>query len=148
MRRWRVLLAISTAVLAFAGIARAQVTCPEGRPITGDLGIERYLCVGGACEIWIRLPDGLAHSFSTEPRIDRMDPEGSAAGRLETGDVLVAVDERLITTAAAGRRLARLEPGVPVRLWIRRDGRDMRVELTPRSGCGTSGLSVRIPGVE
>ena len=148
MKRGMRLWFVTMAVLAVAGTARAQVACPGGRPVTGDLGIERYLCVGGACEIWIRLPDGLAHSFSTEPRIASLHPEGPAAGRLEVGDVLVAIDDRLVTTPAAGRRLARLEPGVPVLLWVRRDGREVRVELTPRPGCGPSGLSVRIPGVE
>ncbi|HJR52505.1 MAG TPA: PDZ domain-containing protein [Gemmatimonadota bacterium] len=148
MRGGRILAALSVALLALAGASRAQETCAEARPLRGDPGIERYLCVGGACEIWVQLPDGLAHSFSTEPRIDAIDPESPAAGRLEVGDVLVAIDDRLITTSAAGRRLARLEPGVPVRLWVRRGGRDVRVELTPQPGCGPSGLSVRIPGAE
>lgn len=133
--------------LVLVGSAVAQ-ECPEGRPITGDLGIDRYRCIGGACEIWVRTPLGLGHVFTTEPRIDELDPRGPAAGQLRVGDVLVAVDDLLITTAAAGRRLASLVPGRAVRLWIRRDGRDREIELTPVPGCGPHGLSVRIPGIE
>lgn len=145
MRGATVLAALAVVALASPGLA--QRSCPEGRPLAGDPGIDRYRCVGGACEIWTRSEAGLAHVFTTEPRIDRVDPDGAAAGRLEVGDVLVAIDDLLITTGAAGRRLANLEPGVPIRLWIRRDGRDLRLELVPRPGCGPRGLSVRIPGV-
>lgn len=144
MRAAPLLLAL---VLA-APVAAVAQTCPEGRPATGDLGIDRYLCVGGACDIWRRTPDGLAHRFTTEPRIARLDADNPVAGRLEVGDVLVAVDETLITTPAAGRHLANLEPGRPVALWIRRDGREVRLTVTPPAGCGPSGLSVRIPGAE
>lgn len=146
MIRPPVLLAIAAWTLGPATMASAQETCPEGRPLTGDLGIERYRCVGGACEIWTRTASGPAHVFTTEPRIDQLDPDGAAADRLEPGDTLVAIDDLLITTPAAGRRLARLEPGVSVRLWVRRDGRDLRFEVSPAVGCGPTGLTVRIPG--
>lgn len=150
--RTRIIAAMSamfvgvTVLLGIPAEADAQTSCPGGRPIAGDLGIERYRCVGGACEIWVPTPLGLTHVFTTEPRIDRMDPAGPAVGQLEVDDVLVAVDGLLITTAAAGRRLAHLQPGVPVRLWVRRDGLDARVEVTPRPGCGPQGLTVRVPG--
>lgn len=144
----RVAILATLALLLGAARVPAQDVCPEGRPVTGDLGIERYRCVGGACEIWSRTQAGRAHVFTTEPRVDQLDPAGEAAGKLEVGDVIVAVDDLLITTAAAGRRLASLEPGRPVRLWIRRDGREVRLTVTPVPGCGPSGLSVRIPGVE
>lgn len=143
IRLWAALA--STLVLASA--SEAQTTCPEGRPVTGDLGIDRYRCIGGACEIWTQTPRGLAHVFTTEPRVDALTPDGPGAGRLERGDVLVAVDDLLITTPAAGRRLASLEPGRPVRLWIRREGSDLQIEVVPVPGCGPSGLSVRIPGL-
>lgn len=133
--------------LAAPAVARAQA-CPEGRPATGDPGIDRYLCIGGACDIWRRTSGGVSHRFTTEPRIARLEPDHPVADRLEVGDVLVAVDEILITTPAGGRHLANLEPGRPVELWIRRDGRDLRLTVTPPAGCGPSGLSVRIPGVE
>lgn len=144
MKRVGLLAAIAVALVATP--SSAQETCPEGRPVTGDLGIDRYRCVGGACEIWTRTELGLAHVFTTEPRIDALDPEGAGADRLRVGDVVVAVDDLLITTPAAGLRLANLEPGAPVRLWIRRDGRDLHLEMTPEPGCGVRGLSVRIPG--
>ena len=134
------------ALLVAAAPALAQETCPDGRALSGDLGIDRYLCAGGSCSIWIHAGGGLAHSFTVEPRVARITSGSPADGRLEVGDALVAIDDLLLTTAAAGRRLARLEPGVPVRLWFRRDGRDHRITLTPVPGCGPSGLSVRIPG--
>lgn len=145
MRAASLLLAL--AALLAPDVAFAQ-RCSEAQFSTGDPGIDRYLCVGGACEIWVETPLGLAHRFTTEPRIARLAPGSPAADRLEVGDVLVAVDDLLITTPAAGRRLANLEPGRPVRLWIRRDGRDLRLTVTPPPGCGPGGLSVRIPGAE
>jgi S1-C subfamily serine protease len=141
-----VLAATLVAALVPGGIARAQTMCPEGRPITGDLGIERYRCIGGACEIWTDSELGLTHVFTTEPRIDRLDPDGPSAGSLRVGDVLVAVDGSLITSAEGGRRLANLNPGVAAVLWIRRGDRDLEVRVVPVPGCNPSGLSVRIPG--
>lgn len=141
-----VLAAMALAGFVRVGAAGAQSACPEGRPLTGDLGIERYRCVGGACEIWAESARGLTHVFTTEPRIDRLDPDGPAGDALQKGDVLVAVDGLLITSAAAGRRLANLEPGVAVELWIRRGDRDLEVRVVPVPGCNPSGLSVRIPG--
>lgn len=145
MRGAGLLLALA---LASPASSFAQDVCPDGRPKTGDIGIDRYLCVGGACEIWRDGARGSFHRFTTEPRIARLEPDNPVADRLEVGDVLVAVDEKLITTPAAGRHLANLEPGRPVALWIRRDGRDLRMTVTPPAGCGPGGLSVRIPGVE
>ena len=141
-----VLAATLVAALVPGGIARAQITCPEGRPITGDLGIERYRCIGGACEIWTETELGLTHVFTTEPRIDRLDPEGPSAGALREGDVLVAIDGILITSEDGGQRLANLRPGVAAVLWIRRGDRDLEVRVVPVPGCNPSGLSVRIPG--
>ena len=140
------LCATLAALLIHSGIAHAQGTCPEGRAMTGDLGIERYRCIGGACEIWTETDLGLGHVFTTEPRIDRLDPEGPSAGALREGDVLVAVDGILITSGEGGRRLARLRPGVAAVLWIRRGDRDLEVQVVPVPGCNPSGLSVRIPG--
>ena len=139
---------IVTALFVSAGTARGQSACPEGRPLAGDIGIERYRCVGGACQIWIETPLGLGHVFTTEPRIDRIDPDGPSAGALREGDVLVAVDRLLITSRAGGRRLASLEPGEAVELRIRRSDRDLDVRVVPVTGCNPSGLSVRIPGAQ
>lgn len=141
-----VLCAMLVAALVPGSIARAQGTCPEGRPMTGDLGIERYRCIGGACEIWTATERGLSHVFTTEPRIDRLDPEGPSAEALREGDVLVAIDGILITSDEGGRRLASLRSGVAADLWIRRGDRDLEVRVVPVSGCNPSGLSVRIPG--
>jgi hypothetical protein len=142
----RFLSAMAVTAVLVPAMARGQTACPEGRPTTGDLGIERYRCVGGACQIWVETPLGLSHVFTTEPRIDRIDPEGPSADALREGDVLVAVDRILITSPAGGHRLAALEPGTGVDLWIRRGERDLDVRVVPVPGCNPSGLSVRIPG--
>ena len=49
----------------------------------------------------------------------------SPAGKLHTGDILIAIDGVLITTRDGGRRLANLRPGVPITLRIRRDGKEI-----------------------
>jgi S1-C subfamily serine protease len=140
------LCATLVAALLPGGPARAQGTCPTGRPMTGDLGIERYRCIGGACEIWRETDQGLTHVFTTEPRIDRLDPEGPSATALREGDVLVAIDGILITSEEGGHRLANLRAGAATVLWIRRGERDLEIRIVPVPGCNPSGLSVRIPG--
>ena len=114
--------------------------------MTGDLGIERYRCIGGACEIWTATELGLSHVFTTEPRIDRLEPDGPSAGALREGEVLLAIDGILITSEEGGYRLANLRSGVAAVLWIRRGDRDFEVRVVSVPGCNPSGLSVRIPG--
>jgi S1-C subfamily serine protease len=129
---------------AFVASAAGQSGgCPEGHPETGDLGISHLLCVGGSCSVNLRTGRGYAHDFSTEPRIQGLDRNGPAWGRLQDGDILVAIDNILITTLEGGRRLANLTPGRPVELRIRREGREMEVTVVPRLGCNMPMLAVR-----
>ena len=111
-----------------------------------SIGIERLLCRGGECEINLRDEGGLFHRFTTEPVLQRLTPEAPPA--LRAGDVLVAVDGALITTQEGGRRLARLQVGVPANLRLRRGGRETEVRVVPRPGCPIGALSVRIRGRE
>ena len=128
--------------LACAFVAGAQESCPEGHPETGDLGISHLLCVGGSCSVNLRTGRGFAHDFSTEPRIQGLEKDGPAWGRLQDGDVLVAIDGVLITTREGGRRLANLTPGKPVELRVRRGGKEMDVTVVPRLGCNMPMLAV------
>lgn len=130
-------------ISACALVAGAQESCPEGHPVTGDLGISHLLCVGGSCSVNLRTGRGYAHDFSTEPRIQGLEKDGPAWGRLQDRDILVAIDGVLITTLEGGRRLANLTPGKPVELRIRRGGRDMDVTVVPRTGCNMPMLAVR-----
>lgn len=122
--------------------------CPEGKEHSGDLGIGRFVCLGGSCMVNEPLAGGgYAHRFSTEPRVEAIDPGGPSAGKLHEGDVIVAVDGALVTTREGGRRLAELTPGRPIELRVRRDGRELEVSLTPATGCNLPGLIVRGAGL-
>jgi S1-C subfamily serine protease len=147
---WKICIALTAAVLCGASLAGAAETaqlrggsrCPEGHPETGDIGIEYLLCVGGSCSVNLRSDRGYAHDFSTEPLIREIRPGSPSAGKLHTGDILIAIDGVLITTRDGGRRLANLRPGVPVTLRIRRDGKEMDVTVIPETGCNMPRLAV------
>jgi hypothetical protein len=140
-------LSILMLVIVVAGPgARGVATCPEGRSVVGDLGINQLLCIGGDCTIYGRIGDGLTHQFTTEPRLYDVDLRGPSAGLVKEGDVLVAVDGLLVTTPEGGYRLANLKARTLVQLWLRRDGRDVRVSMTTREGCGFRSLTVRAGG--
>lgn len=127
---------------SLAATAAAAQQCPDGRPAFGSLGVGEFECVNGSCAINVRTGDPYSHSFSTEPRLRHIDPDGAGAGILREGDVLVAVDGRLITTAEGGRRLGSLEPGRPTVLTLRRDGREAHTTLTPEASCDLPRLTV------
>ena len=139
MIRQRIVLFFAVA-MACAFAASGQ--CPEGHPETGDIGISHLLCVGGSCSVNLRTDRGYAHDFSTEPRIRGLDKDGPAWGKLQDGDVLVAIDGVLITTREGGRRLANLTPNKPVTLRVRRGGKEEDVTVVPRSGCNMPMLAV------
>lgn len=120
----------------------AAQQCPDGRAVTGDVGIVALHCTGPAasCEINIQRSgdDRARHVFAVEPIIT----EFASVGDLRVGDAVVAVDSLLITTAAGGARLARLDAGAPVRLLVRRDAVLHEVRITARRGCGIRSLRV------
>lgn len=66
-------------------------------------------------------PTGTWVQFGAEPIVRGKTGDGSS---LIDGDMLVAVDDILITTAAGGRRLASID-AQPTRFTIRRDGREI-----------------------
>jgi membrane-associated protease RseP (regulator of RpoE activity) len=123
--------------------AGANGRCPEGHPLTGDLGIGHLVCRGGSCLVNQRVDGGgYTHRFSTEPVLLEIAEDGPAAGRLQQGDILTAVDGLLITTPEGGRRLANLQPGEMVTLRVRRNGAETDVEVVPVTGCNMPGLTV------
>jgi hypothetical protein len=136
-----VVIALSTG----AGLLRAQApaSCPEGRELSGDLGIEQLICSGSACAVSLRDDAGYYHDFSVEPRIGRLRSGTPPADALRDGDVIVAIDDVPITTREGGRRMANLTVGRPVTLTIRRDGQLLSVEVHPVPGCNMPGLRVR-----
>jgi hypothetical protein len=59
-------------------------------------------------------------------------------GPIQSGDVLVAIDGRLITTVAGGLRLAHVALFHPTVLTVRRGGQRIDVSVTPIAGCAFS----------
>lgn len=137
-----VMLAAAPALPGAVGSAEAQEpaqvagspTCAEGQVAVGDLGISGLAC---RCTHYLDSEDPRRNrsEFRSEPTVLAVDPNGPAAGRLRKGDVIVAIDGRLITTREAGRRFARVEPGRPVRLTVRRDGREVDLTVIPEARC-------------
>ena len=76
-------------------------------------------------------PDEIYYTFTSEPRIRAIDPDGPAAGILQRGDVIVAIDGLLITTHQAGVRYAGITAGEPVEITVRRDGRLRTFTIVP-----------------
>lgn len=131
------------AILVGATAATAQSgECSGGLPAFGSLGIEEFRCVGGACAVNMRSGDPYAHSFSTEPRISEIDPSGPGSNVLRSGDVLVSIDGRLITTAEGGRRLGSIRPGQNVELTLRRGEREISARIEAVSSCELPRLTV------
>jgi hypothetical protein len=73
--------------------------------------------------------------FNSEPRIGGIRADGPAAGKLREGDILTAIDGVLITTREGSRRFATVEPGTPVMLTVRRDGRELPVRIVAGAVC-------------
>lgn len=131
--RARIALAMLT-ILAAAAAAPAPPVLAAREPIPdriGWLGIASLECDGT-----LRLDsDGRerAWRFRSEPRILVVAEDGPARGRLQAGDVIVAIDGRLITTRRAGRQFADPEPGEPVTLTVRRGRRELDVVIVPEA---------------
>ncbi len=106
------------ALLAGADAVVAQTSC-SGRDPVGWLGISNVSCTN----CYFAYPgEGQPTLFSTEPRIAALAPGSPAAPLLRVGDILVSIDDDLITTYAGGRRLSNLKPGESVTLGVRRNG--------------------------
>lgn len=119
-------------LLAFAPTSLSAQTTPGACDPHPSLGITGLSCQD--CTV-SRIGSDRWASFSTEPRILSVAPDGPAAGVLRAGDVIVAVDDRLITTRAGGAAFVDFEVGDEVRLRIRRDGRERDVSVTSDARC-------------
>ena len=138
MNRTIPMLAAAALALSMPNGALAQAgqttSCPDGREPVGELGIAELRCSSGRCLRGFTFEDGrLITTFTTEPGVHALEPPADAV--LEEGDVIVAVDGLLSTTAEAGKRLAKVEPGDRVRLKIRRDGTEREVTITAAASC-------------
>jgi S1-C subfamily serine protease len=140
MRKWTI--AASGLVALTAAFPASRVTAQErealecaasARPM-GSLGIRRLSCNCGI----VAAPNGddaSVFSVRSEPTVLSVTPGGPADGVLRPGDVIVSVDGMLVTTREAGSRLTRPSVGVPVRIGVRRDGRESELSVTPAAMC-------------
>ena len=132
--RFRHVLALLAAVVGPTRLEAQAVsmssTCSEGWSTLGALGITEF-----TCDCTFDRESNPAWRFRGEPQIRAVSSNGPATGRLRSGDVLVAIDGMLITTRAAGARMANLKPGSPVTLTVRRGNREIEVRLTPDEPC-------------
>lgn len=122
---------IAAALLAAATRAPAQETGCRGQ-VAAELGFSSLTFTQGQTYVG---KNGDFILFGTEPTLSGVDRQGVAAGRLQDGDALVAVDRELITTRAGALRYARIRPGTPVLLTVRRGGRNLDVTIVPGSQC-------------
>lgn len=121
-------LALSAAFGWGTALTAQDPSCPGGR-LVGDLEITGLVDAART-----HTPDWEAR-FRTEPKIRGVVDGGAADGILEAGDVLVAVDNQLITTEEGGHRFANLKPGERVALRIRRGGQPLDVTVVPAARC-------------
>lgn len=121
--------------------------CPDGSELRGEIGISSFECSN--CAMWTTRDDGgeRSWSFSAEPTVRNVKPGSPAAGKIEEGDRLVAVDGYLITTSEGGRRLANLTPGEAVSIVVRRDGRERTVKVVPRAECFDMNFAPAAPAI-
>ncbi len=112
----------------------AEVKCAEGEVVVGALGYGKLEC---ECTIsYLKNEPGRAlYEFRSEPRIWNIFKDGPANKKLREGDVVIAVDGSLITTAEGGRKFGGLTPGVPVTLTVRRGATEIDVTITPEAKC-------------
>jgi S1-C subfamily serine protease len=131
----RTALVLSVLVGLAPNLAAQGCKSGRGEPDLGVGGMDCLLCtlhVGTAAE-----PQGWI-AFGAEPTLRLIRAGGPADGVLRDGDVLVAVDGMLITTEAGSRRFAAPATGKPLRLTVRRTGRELTVAVIPAAGCAPS----------
>ena len=115
-----------TMTTSTADVAAGQaVFAGTGGPAGPGLGIGRMIA-----------PYAIVHAddwvqFGGEVELRDILPNGPAAGRVQEGDILVAVGGALITTRAGSTHLLRAPSGQPVRLTIRRGGVERDVVVVP-----------------
>lgn len=117
---------VALLLLVLAGPALAQeVTCPSGTEPIGHLGFSVSCDCTVSTDRWPARP----WDFRSGILVLEIEAGGPAAGKLEPGDTIMAVDGHDITTTSGARRLAEVRPGELVRLGVRRGGRRFDAEI-------------------
>jgi S1-C subfamily serine protease len=125
-------LLLSVAALAAAPLLLAAQQCPAERR-EADLGFSGIDCV--QCTLHMRGKRVGWMEFGAEPAIRHIRAGGPGEGKLRDGDVVVVVNGHPITTEVGGHLFADPEIGKPLRLTIRRGGREREVEIVPIVRC-------------
>lgn len=131
MKRYLITLALmaGTAVPALAQVTSTR-TC-NGREAVGYLGIS-----GIDCNCTISNPgSGRAWYFRTEPKITSLEMDSPGANVLKVGDVITAINDKLITTREGADEMANIKPGQAIILTVRRNGQTLKLALTADSAC-------------
>lgn len=106
----------------------------------GDLGISQLEC---DCTYVSRQRRWI---FRATPRIVSVKADSPASGKLQDGDIILAIDGQAITSRGGGQSFARLTPGTAVELIVLREGLGKVVEITPQAIARHEALSSRAPG--
>jgi len=113
-----------------------RAVCGENEIAKGSLGYSGLEC---NCDFSYLKEDGgegrFSYRFRSEPVILSVKANGPADGKLRAGDVVTAIDGHLITTREGGRRFADPEVGRPLTLRVRREGREVDVQIVPEWEC-------------
>jgi S1-C subfamily serine protease len=147
----RVVVAALAAVVAAVPPCGAAQQCPVERR-EADLGFSGIDCT--QCTLHMQGEKVGWMEFGAEPEIRHIRIGGPADGKLRDRDVVVAVDGHPITTETGGRLFANPDTGKPVRLTIRREARELEVEIVPGVHCteehakavDTATVSQPVPG--
>ena len=140
--------------------APALAQCDNGRPQRLSLGVSQFHCAAGWCKIYGAWADGSPNGidrnpemggpgwdFAIEPVMYGIRPDGPAVGRVQDGDVLVAVNGRPIVSPSASRLLDTTEPGETLTLTVRRDGRLQDFDIVTEASCRAPSVAAgRLPG--
>lgn len=115
-------------VIPAESLIAAALSVQPGAEVRGDFAIEVQA-----------LSPALAKASGTNAGVivSYVHPQGPAAGLLESGDAIVAVDGVNVTTVAGFMRLEQSKPpGTPATLRIVRRGKPLDVSVTPRDATG------------
>lgn len=132
MQRFNRLIALAVALSPVPGAS--QTVCSADEVQVTSLGIDGLAC-DNCTQFRSDDPRDWRWEFGSEPEVISVDDGGPAAGSLRAGDVIVAVDDYLITTQQGGRRFTRPAAGRSVSLRARRDNREFSVSIRPRLEC-------------
>jgi S1-C subfamily serine protease len=123
-------MVLSLLSMSLASSGQGQ-TCPGGRA-GADYGYRFISCVD--CLKVTRVGTRQYTTFSAEPVLHQIRPDGPSAGLLQDRDTLVSVNGHHATTLEAGMLLSDWQPE-PVTFVVRRNGAERTIAVKPDRYC-------------